>query len=80
LCDRLRVNSGLKAGEESQYEAEVIVLALRDRIVEIRAATLAGLIFKAKYAAEHYRSEYDPEVMASIVDDLLALDEEAANV
>jgi len=33
------------------------------------AKTLAGLIFKARYAASHYPEEYDEEVMASIVDD-----------
>ena len=31
------------------------------------------LIFKARYAATDYRTEYDEEVMASVVDDLLAM-------
>jgi hypothetical protein len=54
-------------------------MSLRDKVVEIPATTLAGLLFKARYAASHYRGEYDPDVMISIVDDLLAL-EESANV
>ena len=49
-------------------------------MAETPAKTLAGLIFKARYAATHYRSEYDEEVMVSIVDDLLAMAEEDANV
>jgi hypothetical protein len=44
------------------------------------ATTLAGLIFKARYAAAHYSRDFEPEVMVSIVEDLLAMDEETANV
>ena len=33
--------------------------------------SLAGLIFKANYAAAHYADEFDLEAAASIVDDLL---------
>ena len=46
---------------------------IRDQIVAIRATTIAGLIFKARYASEHYRDEPDDEVMELIVDDLLAM-------
>jgi hypothetical protein len=78
--ERLRADCGLKAAERSQIEADDVVIALRDRIVSTPATTLAGLIFKARYAADHYPSEYEPEVMISIVDDLLALGEEGADV
>ena len=46
---------------------------MRDHIVDIPATTLAGLIFKAKYGAEHYHGDYDQDVMGSIIDDLLAI-------
>ena len=42
-------------------------------LVDTPAKTLAGLIYKARYAATHYRTEYVEDVMASIVDDLLAM-------
>jgi hypothetical protein len=38
--------------------------------------TLAGLTFKARYAATHYEDNYDEDVMISIVDDLLEMAEE----
>lgn len=57
-----------------------MMLELRDRLVEMRATTLAGLIFKARYAAEHYSGDPDPMVVDSILDDLLAMGEEAADV
>ena len=79
-CERLRADCGLEAAEQSQSEADDVVIALRDRIVSTPAITLPGLIFKARYAADHYPSEYEPEVMISIVDDLLALGEEASDV
>jgi hypothetical protein len=60
-----------------QNDTQDVVMSLRDRIAEIQATTLTGLIFKARYAASHYEGEYDADVMASIVDDLLALDGEA---
>ena len=47
------------------------------RVAAIRATTLAGLVFKAKYALAHNHSEPDPAVMTSIVDDLLAMSGEA---
>jgi hypothetical protein len=77
--ERLRADCGLEAVEQSQFEADEAVIALRDMVVSIPATTLAGLIFKARYAAEHYPSEYEPDVMISIVDDLLALGEENAD-
>jgi hypothetical protein len=75
--DRLRVDCGLEAAEQKQNDTQDAVMSLRDRIAEIPATTLAGLIFKARYAASHYEGEYDADVMTSIVDDLLALNGEA---
>ena len=52
-------------------------------LIDTPAKTLAGLIFRARYAATHYEDNYDEDVMISIVDDLLAMaDEEegSANV
>ena len=46
---------------------------MRDALADTPAKTLAGLIFKARYAATHYRAEYDSDVMISFVDDLLAM-------
>jgi hypothetical protein len=37
--------------------------------------TLAGLIFKARYAATHYKDDYDEDVMVSIVDDLPVMED-----
>ena len=45
-------------------------MELQARVAETPARTLAGLIFKARYAAAN---DHDPEVMISIVDDLLAM-------
>jgi hypothetical protein len=42
-------------------------------LVDTPAKTLAGLIFKARYAATHYEDDYDEDVMISIVDDLMAM-------
>jgi hypothetical protein len=76
LCDRIKLDCGFEAAEQTLNDANEAVSSLRERIVEIRATTLAGLIFKARYAADHYPGECDPVVSTSIVDDLLALDGE----
>jgi hypothetical protein len=68
---RAEIESGRDAAREAQRAKNSVVMALKERIVETRATTLAGLIFKAKYAVAHYRGEPDQEVMDSIVDDLL---------
>ena len=78
-CERLKEECGLVAAEFEESEASDEVLAIRDFIAETRATTLAGLVFKAKYAAGHYRSEYDLDVMTSIVDDLLTMAGEEAD-
>ena len=41
-------------------------------LLDTPAKTLAGLIFKARYAAREDNA-YDEDVMESIVDDLLAI-------
>ena len=77
---RARRESGLLAAEEAQDDADGIRLSIRDeKLIPTRARTLEGLIFKARYAAGHFKEDYDEKVMRSIVDDLLALaeDEEA---
>ena len=69
-----RRKSGLLAAEEAQAEADEIRLSIRDeKLIPTRARTLEGLIFKARYAASHFKEDYDEEVMRSIVDDLLAI-------
>ena len=71
---RARRELGLLAAEEAQAEADEIRLSIRDeKLIPTRARTLEGLIFKARYAASHFKEAYDEEVMCSIVDDLLAI-------
>ena len=70
---------GLLAAEEAQAEADRHRLSIQDeKLIPTRARTIEGLIFKARYAASHFKEDYDEEVMRSIVDDLLALAEDAA--
>ena len=62
------------AAFEAEQAADSVVLSIRDeKIIPTRARTLPGLIFKARHAATHFENEYDQDVMASIVDDLIAL-------
>ncbi len=68
-----RIESGLVDAEEAEAEKYAVVTELQKAVIAIEARTLAGLVFKAKYAAAHYASEYDLDVMVSIVDDLLAM-------
>jgi len=75
----LREQCGLAEADDEEEETSDKGAAIRDQIAGTRATTLVGFIFKAKYAAEHCRGDPDLDVMASIVDDLLAL-EKAANV
>ena len=78
--ERLKAECGVTAAHELEDATSAATNQVRDALAETPAKTLAGLIFKARYAATHYRSEYDEEVMVSIVDDLLAMAEEDANV
>ena len=71
---RARAESGLDAAHEAGGAALAEVMALQDRVAETPARTLAGLIFKARFAAER---AHDPVLMASIVDDLLGMAGEA---
>lgn len=76
-----RRGSRLSAADEARAEAGEICLSIRDKkLIPTRARTLEGLIFKARYAASHFTEDYDEEVMRSIVDDLLALAEDANRV
>ncbi len=72
-CERLRDECGETAASEAEEAAHDEIIDLRNEIIQIQATTLTGLVFKAKYAAAHYSDDYDPDVMVSIVDDLLAL-------
>lgn len=76
--DRLWDEMGVSAAEDLNREASDAVDDLGDRVAAIRARTLAGLIFKAKYAVAHNESEADPRVVESIVEDLLAMAGESA--
>ena len=78
--ERLKAECGVTAAHELEDATSKAVNQVRDALAETPATTLAGLIFKARYAATHYRGEYDQDVMVSIVDDLLAMAEEDANV
>jgi hypothetical protein len=70
--EQTRVESGLKAAEEAVNAADRVRLQIRDEIVAIPARTLAGIIFKARYAADHFPGDEDEDVM-KIVADLLAM-------
>ena len=74
--ERLKAECGVTAAHELEDATSEAVNQVRDALAETPATTIAGLIFKARYAAAHYRTEYDIDVMLSIVDDLLAMAEE----
>jgi hypothetical protein len=72
-CARVRVESGVAEAEASTDEAQEATDAIGRRIASIRATTLNGLVFKAKYALAHNKDEPDPGVVASILADLIAM-------
>jgi hypothetical protein len=72
-CERLKHEFGVKAAFDRSDEVDDQVEVIRDRIAELRAITIDGLKFKAKYASQHCTTEWDVKIMASIVDDILAL-------
>ena len=78
--ERLHAECGVTAAQALEDAAQEAVNSVRDALVDTPAKTLVGLIFKARYAATHNPDEYDEVVVASIVDDLLAMAEELANV
>lgn len=71
--ERLQAECGVTAAHEMRDAAQETVSQLQADLVDTPATTLAGLIFKARYAATHNSDEWDIEVMASIVEDLLAM-------
>jgi hypothetical protein len=77
--ERLRDEHGVTAGHEAEKAASEAVNSLKADLLDTPAKTLAGLIFKARYAARE-DDEYDEDVMASIVGDLLEMAEELADV
>jgi hypothetical protein len=70
----VQAESGVDDAEALEAETLEAVTELQERLAETPARTLTGLIFKARYAAER---DYDPIVMQSIIDDLLAMAGEA---
>jgi hypothetical protein len=78
--ERLKAECGVTAAHELEDAAHETISQVQADLVDTPAKTLAGLIFKARYAATHYSYEYDEEVMESIVDDLLAMPEGFADV
>jgi hypothetical protein len=67
-------DTGLTAAEKAQNAADDVRIAIcNEKIIPTRATALAGLIFKARYAASHFPGDPDEDVMRSIVDDLLAM-------
>jgi hypothetical protein len=73
--ERLHAECGVTAAQALEDAAQEAVNSVRDALVDTPAKTLVGLIFKARYAATHNPDEYDEVVVASIVDDLLAMAE-----
>jgi hypothetical protein len=81
--ERLKAERGVTAAHEIEDAAYDAIRQARADLVDTPAKTLAGLIFKARYASAHYEGDYDKDVMVSIVDDLLAMadhPEDGANV
>ena len=77
--ERLKAECGVTAAHELEDATSEAVNQVRDALAETPAKTLAGLIYKARYAAAHYRTEYDADVMVSIVDDLMAMAEDGTH-
>lgn len=73
--ERLRGEVGLTAAEEAHRDASVAACEARDLLANMRAKTLAGLVFKAECAASFPMGDCDHELVASIVEDLLAMAE-----
>jgi hypothetical protein len=67
--ERLKAECGVTAANELELAALAATGRAAQALVDTPARTLAGLIFKARYAAKR---DYDEDLMASIVDDLLA--------
>ena len=65
---RVRAESGADDAKAAEGVALDAVMELQGRLADTPARTLAGLIFKARYAAGR---DNDPVVMESIIADLL---------
>jgi hypothetical protein len=72
---RLKGECGVTAANDLEAAALDATGRAAQALVDTPAKTLAGLIFKARYAASHYSDDYDSDVMVSIVGDLLAMAE-----
>jgi hypothetical protein len=68
--ERLEAECRVTAARGLEDAAHETISQVQADLVDTPAKTLAGLIFKARYAATHYSDE---EMIASIVDDLLAM-------
>jgi hypothetical protein len=71
--ERLKAECGVTAANELEFAALDATGRASRGLIDTPAKTLAGLIFKARYAATHTSDDYDEDVMISIVDDLLAM-------
>jgi hypothetical protein len=69
--ERLKAECGVTAGHQAEDAASEAVNSVKADLLDTPAKTLAGLIFKARYAAREDNA-YDEDVMESIVEDLLA--------
>jgi hypothetical protein len=72
--EQAELNSGLApaaAAANAATDARLAILA--EKLIPTRARTLAGLIFKAQYAASHFPDDPDEDVLKSIMHDLLAM-------
>jgi hypothetical protein len=74
--ERLKAECGVTAANDLELTALDATGRVARALIDTPAKTLAGLIFKARYAATHYEDNYDEDVMISIVDDLLAIADE----
>jgi hypothetical protein len=63
--ERLKAECGLTAGQEVRDAVQETISQLQADLIDTPANTLAGLIFKARYAAAHYPGEWDKEACAS---------------
>ena len=73
--ERLKAECGVTAGHEAEAAACEAVNSVKADLLDTPAKTLAGLIFKARYAAREDNA-CDEDVMKSIVEDLLAMADE----
>jgi hypothetical protein len=73
--ERLEAECGLTAANEAEDAAHKTIRLISVALAITPAKTMAGLIFKARYAE---RNDYEEDVMTSIADDLLAMADQAS--